>query len=343
MPCPGQTIPCKPLNVKEETIMTKVNWGVLGTADIARGCTIPGMLEAENCHLYAIAGRSPEKAEQFKAQFGFEKAYGSYDALLADENVQAVYIPLPNQLHLEWTKKALQAKKHVLCEKPLAVNEKEAKEMFDCARENGVLLMEAFAYLHSPIVAAVKEDVEKLGLLRYMESAFVTSDYPVENIRMRRETYGGCTYDLGCYSISQILWMLGEEPTDVKAIATFTNEGVDNCVAGLLTFPCGAKAQFTNGMVLPTGQSRRMDRFQIHGINGSITSETEFNQQGELSYQLTLNGKTETKTVYALQNYRLEVEQLGRCILNGETPYVNEAFSLRLSRTMDRVLQAMGY
>lgn len=323
--------------------MRKINWGVLGTADIARGCTIPGMQQAENCHLYAIAGRSMEKAEQFKSQFGFEKAYGSYDALLADEKVQAVYIPLPNQLHLEWTKKALQAKKHVLCEKPLAVNAKEAEEMFRCARENGVFLMEAFAYLHSPIVSAVKKDVDGLGPLRYMESAFVTSDYPLENIRMRKETYGGGTYDLGCYAISQILWMFGEEPQHVLATASFSDQGIDTLSTGILTFKNGAKAHFTSGMALPTGQFRRLDRFHIHGEKGSIRSAAEFNQQGTLSWRLTMNGHTEEKTVFAPQNYRLEVEQLGRCILNGETPHVSEQFSLMLARTMDRILAAIGY
>ena len=100
--------------------MRKINWGVLGTAGIAKGQTIPGMVQAENCNLYAIAGRSMEKATAFQKEFGFEKAYDSYDALLADPNVEAVYIPLPNELHEEWTVKALQAKKHVLCEKPLA-------------------------------------------------------------------------------------------------------------------------------------------------------------------------------------------------------------------------------
>lgn len=328
---------------KEEERMSKIKWGVLGTADIAKGCTIPGMQQAENCELYAIAGRSLEKAEAFKNQFGFEKAYGSYDELLSDENVQAVYIPLPNQLHLEWTKKALMAQKHVLCEKPLAVNAEEAEEMFRCAHENGVILMEAFAYLHSPIVQAVKEDVEKLGQLRYMESAFITSDYPLENIRMRRETFGGGTYDLGCYAISQILWMFGEEPEEVKAVAAFSPQGIDTCSTGILTFKNGAKATFSSGMALPTGQFRRLDRFQIHGTNGFITSETEFNQQGTLSYQLTLMGHTEEKTVFAPQNYRLEVEQMGRCILCGEQPHVSEQFSLMLSRTMDRILASMGY
>ena len=130
--------------------MEKVRWGVIGTAGIARGETIPGMLLAENCELYAVAGRSLEKAKSFRDAFGFRKAYGSYDELLADPAVEAVYIPLPNDLHCEWSIRALQAGKHVLCEKPLAVSEEQAKRMFEAAEKNGVYLMEAFAYLHSP-------------------------------------------------------------------------------------------------------------------------------------------------------------------------------------------------
>ncbi|MBQ3979468.1 MAG: Gfo/Idh/MocA family oxidoreductase, partial [Lachnospiraceae bacterium] len=135
----------------------KVTWGILGTANIARWATIPGMKKAGNCELYAIAGRSIAKAQSFAAQYGIEKAYGSYDELLADDAVQAVYIPLPNDLHLPWVTKALQAGKHVLCEKPLAINASEARAMYQTARENGVILMEAYAYLHSPYVESLKQ------------------------------------------------------------------------------------------------------------------------------------------------------------------------------------------
>ena len=110
--------------------MQKVRWGVLGTANIAKNCTIPGMQVADNCELYAIAGRKIEKAEQFKKDFGFEKAYGSYEELIEDADVQAVYIPLPNHLHFQWIKVALEHGKHVLCEKPMTLNAKEAKELF---------------------------------------------------------------------------------------------------------------------------------------------------------------------------------------------------------------------
>lgn len=331
--------------------MGKVNWGVLGTAGIAKGCTIPGMLKAENCNLYAVAGRNIMKAKDFKEEFGFEKAYDSYEALLNDPDVQAVYIPLPNEMHHEWAIKALKAKKHVLCEKPLAPTPEEVDEMIKVANENGVYLMEAFAYLHSPIVAAIKSEVDSgiIGDVRYIETAFITSDYDVSNIRMRKETFGGCTYDLGCYNISQILWLLGEEPVNVQAIAEFSEEGVDNLTSGILTFEGGKKAAFTCGMVLATEQDRRLDRLQIHGTKGCLVSDVEFNGEGEISYEIRLHGEngstasTEVKTVNVPHNYMLEVEQLGRCILNGEKPFVTNDFTKKVSRTLDKVLRAINY
>ena len=167
--------------------MQKIKWGVLGTAGIAKEQTIPGMKEASNCEVYAIAGRNLEKAKEFQEMFGFEKAYGSYEELLQDPEVEAVYIPLPNTLHYEWTVKALEAKKHVLCEKPLAPSEEVARQMIEAAEKNGVLLMEAFAYLHSPFIKAVKAelDAKTIGDVVYMESTFITSDYDISNIRMR--------------------------------------------------------------------------------------------------------------------------------------------------------------
>ena len=325
--------------------MKKVTWGVLGTAGIAKGCTIPGMQQAENCRLYAIAGRNAEKAEAFKTAFGFEKAYGSYDALLADPEVEAVYIPLPNEMHYDWVLKALKAGKHVLCEKPLAPTVSQIKQMFAVAKENNVLLMEAFAYLHSPFIAAVKQQIDdgKLGDILYMESAFITSDYDVSNIRMRKETFGGATYDLGCYNTSQILWMLQEEPQTVQAVADFSELGGDMCTTGLLTFPSGARATFQCAMVLETEADRRIDRFQIHGTKGEIRSDVRFNQDGKLSYTIRCGEDVTVKTVDVRQNYALEVEQLGRCITDGEKPHVSEEFTLMNAGVLEKVLSAIGY
>ena len=141
--------------------MEKVKWGILGTANIAKICMIPGMKQADNCELYAIAGRNPEKARQFASEFGIEKAYGSYEELLQDDEVCAVYIPLPNDIHLKWVEASLKAGKHVLCEKPVAMNAAETVKMFKTAEECGKNLMEAYAYLHSPYISSLKEVIKK--------------------------------------------------------------------------------------------------------------------------------------------------------------------------------------
>lgn len=325
--------------------MRKINWGVIGTAGIAKGCTIPGMQLAENCNLYAIAGRSMAKAESYKQEFGFEVAYDSYEALLADPKVEAVYIPLPNELHYEWTIKALQAKKHVLCEKPLAPTPAQISEMFACAKANDVILMEAYAYLHNPLMAAIKEELKSgvIGDIRYIESQFITSDYDVSNIRMRRETYGGALYDLGCYNTSQILWMLDEDPVKVQAVAEFSDRNIDTHTTGILTFADGKKATFICAMVLATDKDRRIDCLRIHGTLGDIRTDAQFNQAGELTYTLTVGDESVIKTVSTPQNYSLEAAQLGRCITDGEKPHISEEFSVRNAIVMEKILEKIGY
>ncbi len=322
--------------------MRKVRWGVLGTADIAKGQTIPGMQVAEHCELYAIAGRKIEKAKDYQETFGFQKAYGSYNELLEDPEVEAVYIPLPNDLHCEWTIKTLKAGKHVLCEKPLAVTEKQVKEMFRTAEENQVFLMEAFAYLHSPYIQAIKEEMDSntIGDIRYLESSFITGRRPDTDIRLRRETFGGAMYDLGCYTSSLALWLLRKEPDTIRAIAKFSDKKIDLYTAALLEYKDGPIVKLDCGMVLTDGRS---DHLYISGTKGEIESTTEFNQCGETQYIVRRNGKEETKTVASPNNYALEAEQLSRCIQTGEKPHVNKDFSLLVARVTDRILKETGY
>ena len=325
--------------------MKKIKWGVLGTAGIARKQTIPGMKEASNCELYAIAGRNLEKAEEFQKQFGFEKAYGSYEELLADKEVEAVYIPLPNTLHYEWTVKALEAGKHVLCEKPLAPTEEIARQMIETANKNGVFLMEAFAYLHSPFTKAIKQEIENktIGEIVYMESAFLTSSYDLSNIRMRKDTLGGALYDLGCYNTSQILWMLEEEPERIQPVSDFSEQGIDMYTTAFFNFKSGKRAVMNCGMNLQPYAGHRLDRFAVFGTKGFIKSETRFNQDGTLQYTVCVDGKEEVTLVETPQNYGLEAEQLGRCILEGEKPYVSNEFTLKNARLMDRILKEIKY
>ncbi|MCR5733118.1 MAG: Gfo/Idh/MocA family oxidoreductase [Lachnospiraceae bacterium] len=321
-----------------------VKWGVLGTANIARGCTIPGMKKVDNCELYAIAGRDLRKAERYKEEFGFAKAYEGYDRLLEDPLVEAVYIPLPNHLHKEWVLKALNAGKHVLCEKPMALNANDAKEMFDAAKNNNVILMEAYAYLHGQYMASLKEDVRSgiIGDVDYIETAFLTQGYE-EDIRLYKEMGGGAIYDLGCYCTTMILSLTDSEPDYVRADAEFSDKGVDVFTSAIMRFKNGLRAAFNVGMIFPAGTNARMDRLYIHGSKGTIRSEVEYNQAGELSYTVTAGDTVTQRKVSTDHNYMLEIKQLGACIENGEKPHVSPEFSIKNAMLMDQILFGTGY
>ena len=321
-----------------------VKWGVLGTANIAKGCTIPGMLAADNCELYAIAGRDENKIKRFQEEFGFAKVYVGYDKLLEDPDVQAVYIPLPNHLHKEWVIKALKAGKHVLCEKPLALNAADAEEMFAVAKENNVYLMEAYAYQHSPYMESLKADLRSgiIGDVDYIETAFLTQGY-VENIRLHKNMGGGALYDLGCYCTTMILSLTDSEPEFVLADAEFSEEGVDVFTSAIMRLKNGVRAAFTVGMIFPAGSHARQDRLYIHGSKGSISSDVAYNQAGELCYTIISEGKKIERKVTAKQNYALESSQFGRCIENGESPFVTSDFSIKNAKLLDRILEKIGY
>ena len=324
--------------------MSKVKWGVLGTANVAAWGTIPGMKQAESCELYAIAGRSLEKAENYKERFGFEKAYGSYDELLQDKEVQAIYVPLPNNLHLPWVKKALEAGKNVLCEKPVALNADEVREMYQTAKENNVLLMEAYAYLHSPYVQSLKKDIDSgiIGEVDYIDTAFVTQGYK-EDIRLYKDLGGGAMYDLGCYCTTMILTLTDSEPDMVLADAEFSDKGVDIFTAGLIRFKNGVRASFNVGMMLGENTNARYDRLYIHGTKGYIRSETEYNQEGAVSYKIYTEEGVIEREIQVPNNYGLETEQFRRCVAEGETPYVTPEFTLRNAELIDSVLKKIGY
>ena len=321
-----------------------IDWAILGTANIARNCTIPGLKNAKDCNLYAIAGRSKEKVDGFKEEYGFEKAYYDYDSLISDPKVDAVYIPLPNHLHKEWVIKALNKGKHVLCEKPLALNLKDAEEMYQAARDNNVILTEAYAYLHSPFMAALKEEVKSgvIGEVDYIDTAFLTQGYK-EDFRLHKEFGGGAFYDLGCYCTTMILSLIDSDIEYAKAVAEFTDEDVDFFTACLVGFKNGARASFNVGMNLCTGPNSRYDRLFIHGSKGCIRSEVEYNQEGEISYRVIRGGREEVKTVTARSNYSLELERLSECIEGRAEILVTPEFSMRNTKLMDMLLDSMGY
>ena len=221
----------------------KLNWGVLGNATIARVCVIPAIQKSRNGTVVALASRFPHKATEVVKKNNIERVYDDYTALLKDEAIEAIYIPLPNHLHHEWTIKALQAGKHVLCEKPLACNTRQAEEMATAAQSAGRVLMEAFMYRFHPRSRHIRRLVVegKIGEPRLIRSAFCyhmsARDYQdPSNARLKPEMGGGALLDVGCYSVSVARWLYGEEPLQVQCQAEYHPGGVDVHAIGMLKF-----------------------------------------------------------------------------------------------------------
>ena len=322
--------------------MRDIKWGVLGTANIARKELLPAMLEADNCELYAIAGRNADKVNQFVEEFGFQVGYDSYEGMLDNEEIDAVYIPLPNSMHKEWVKKFAKVGKHILCEKPMGLTEDEVLEMVEVCRENDVILMEAFAYLHSLAIKEVKAKLESgiIGEAKVIECNFLTPTPKADNVRLNRSLAGGGLYDLGCYCTSFILTMFGgDEPDVVNGIAHFTEGGVDDLLTGLMMYKDGRRAIMSCGMCSP----QRCDNLNIYGTNGEIRLNIPFNSCGEVSYAVTTDNKSETFVVDTLNNYIEEVNQMNRCIESGEPIHVTNEFSLKNARVIDKLLNSCGY
>lgn len=326
--------------------MRKIKWGVLGTAGIL-SCSARGMKKAEHCELYAIAGRSAKKVKIFQRLYGFEKGYDSYDALLEDEQVEAVYIPLSNDVHFEWTKKALQHKKHVLCEKPLVPSAEQAEELFEIAKENGEFLMEAFAYQHSPFMEALEQEVKSgiIGDVCFIDTGFFITERDQKNFRLFRDKFGGSTYDLGVYTASFLLRILGKEPVKIHATADFSEQNIDLVTSAHLEYEDNVRATISCGMVLAKGASTRYDRFEIQGTKGAIHAKKFFyNAEGVLSYEVEIyKGESEIKEIEVPDNYQLEMEQFSLCVLGEAVPAVTKDFSLANARTIDKILEAIHY
>ncbi len=317
---------------------TIVNWGVIGCAEIAEKSVIPGILAAENARLYAVSSRSAgSRLDDFRDRFSPVKAYTSYEELLEDPEIDAVYIPLPNSLHYEWTLKAAESKKHILCEKPLGINAEEVKAMKAAADKNGVLLMEAFAYRHSPLTRKVKElvDAGTIGKIKFMESHFSFILNNPANVRLVSELGGGATYDIGCYNLNIIRYIIGSEPTRITASGEVDHRtGVDMSSCIMLEFEGGVKAVSYCSFAC----SPRVE-YTIVGEAGYIHVPVVFNAAGDNTIKIVRNDGKEEIVIDCPHNYMLEVEQFGRCILNGEKPLITYEESLGNAKTIDSVLE----
>ncbi len=220
-----------------------LRWGILGCARITRRGLIPGILGSTNSTLFALASRDGTTARAWAEEFGIPKAYGSYEQVIADPDVDAIYIPLPNELHRAWTFRAADAGKHVLCEKPLALDAAEARAMVEHCRRRGVVLREAFMWRHQPRVAEIRRRVAEgaIGQLRLIRSSF---SFPIDmnDWRIDSARGGGALWDVGTYGVNTARLYAGAEPESIKATARFGPSGVDLSLVAALKFPDGVLA-----------------------------------------------------------------------------------------------------
>lgn len=250
----------------------RISWGVLGNATIARKCVIPAIQKSRNGQIHALATRSPINARDVVSEHKIPHVYDDYEAVLADPQIDAVYIPLPNNMHHPWTIRALSAGKHVLCEKPLACRAEEAREMAARAAETDRLLMEAFMYRFHPRSRRIKEivdggDIGKPCLIRsafcfHMDENIFQSG---GNARLKKDMGGGALLDVGCYGVSVARWLMGAEPINVQAQAVYHPDGVDVHVAGTLRFAEGRLAVIEASFISALQQT-----YSVVGSEGAL-------------------------------------------------------------------------
>jgi predicted dehydrogenase len=296
--------------------MSKINWGILSTAGIAQEQLIPAIRRASNAHVSAVATSSNiEKAQQVADKFSIKKVYGSYDELLDDPEIDAVYIPLPNHLHKKWVIAAAKRGKHILCEKPAAVTAADFEEMRKVCEERDVVFMEAFMYYFHPQHARVREIIEsgEIGNVSYMRVAhtFFMEDKNA-NVRVKYREGGGSLYDVGCYAIHVIRNVLGKEPETVHVDAIKDAQDIDNAAYGLLTFDDRTRATFDTSFDL-----NDRHEYEVAGSKGRILVPRAFRPDkngGDGLVIIETNGVTRTETVNADQ-YCLQVEHISNAVL----------------------------
>ena len=325
--------------------MTTLRWGVLSTANIATQKVIPGIRRAARNEVVAIASRDAGTARRVADSLEIPRAHGSYEALLADPDVDAVYIPLPNHLHMEWMIAAARAGKHVLCEKPLALTAADAQRMADASREAGVHLMEAFMYRHHPSWVAVRELVAsgRIGSPVAIQSWFGFYNDDPANIRNVREFGGGALYDVGCYCINLSRMLFGDEPRRVSAsIVRDPASGVDILTDAILEFDDGI-ASF--GCSIRTEPDQRVN---VYGTAGRISIGIPFNIPPDRPTEVYVAQGGEPPVAPAIETltfptkdpYAAEAEAFAAAVLDGLPTPVGPDDAVANLRVIERVFEA---
>jgi predicted dehydrogenase len=328
--------------------VTKVRWGILSTADIGMTKVTPAIQMAENCDVVAIASRDSARAAAAAAELGVPAAYGTYEELLAADDVDAVYIPLPNDLHAEWTGKAAAAGKHVLCEKPLALSATEAEEMDHACELAGLKLGEAFLYRHHPTWVDAVRLVRNgaIGDLQGVQSWFSYYNDDPENIRNRLENGGGAIMDIGCYNINMSRMLFAAEPVRIEAaVRRDPTMGIDTLSSAVLEFPGGGQATFTCSI-----RSEDYQRVHIVGTTGRIEIEIPFNipPDRETRIFVTAAGAppvapaTETLVFPAEDQYTIQARLFARSILDDTPVPVPTSDAIANMKVIDAILATPG-
>lgn len=292
----------------------QLRWGILGSAAIAKRAVIPGIQASNSGVVAAIASRDEAKAKETAESLSIPQAYGSYEQLLEDDSIDAVYIPLPNHLHKEWTIRAAEAGKHVLCEKPIALNAQEAQEMVQACDKAGVKLAEAFMYRYHPRYKRIKEIIQsgEIGEIRGIHGTFTFNNAGDKgNVRYKQFMGGGAIYDVGCYPISAARYILDSEPeaATVHAFLSPDHDYVDMMASGLLEFPnhvgltfdCAMWADFRNTL-------------EILGTDGRIEVPSAF--IGNPNFFVTAKGQRREEEAPQLNQYALQADEFANSIFN---------------------------
>ena len=308
--------------------MAPVRWGILSTAHINRKLLAGAALSSE-VEVVAVGSRDLTRARAFADEHGIPAAYGSYDELLADPAVEAIYNPLPNTMHCEWSIRALEAGKHVLCEKPMSSSVAEVEQAFAASERTGLHLMEAFMYRHHPqakrLAALVAEGA--IGALRVIRSTFSYGLFDESNIRLRTDVDGGSLMDVGCYCVSGSR-LLGGEPVAAFGRAFIGPTGTDWAFTGSLRFPGDVLALFDCATCLPN-----RDELEVIGSDGSLFLDDPWHCLNPV-IELRRDDGTERIEVEAANPYQLELEDLGRAIRTGSAPLLGRDDAVEQARVI---------
>ncbi|MEP6595211.1 MAG: Gfo/Idh/MocA family oxidoreductase [Ginsengibacter sp.] len=296
--------------------MKKVRWGILSTAKIGREKVIPAMQAGKFCEVVAIASRDKKHARSEADRLNIPKAYGSYEEMLTDADVDAVYIPLPNNMHIPWAIKSMEANKHVLCEKPIGLSSSETNQLLKAANNKPHLkVMEAFMYRFHPqwqhTLKLVKDG--EIGTLKSIQSFFSYHNVDPDNIRNQKDTGGGGMMDIGCYCTSLSRFIFGNEPEKVFGIVEYDSRlQIDKIASGILAFSTGTSSFTCSTQLMP------YQRVNILGTEGRIEIEIPFNAPSDKDTRIWLNKKDGTKEIVfePIDQYTIQGDLFSMAILN---------------------------